>query len=135
VETGQFHWAEVTLPLVPGQNPAQALAQLAPSGAADRRDHLLRVLATGRTTLAERQSLDDAAQGLAPDFAHFQLETLNLDTEIDAADLEALDHGGALRLAADDLAAQAQDPTTAEADRRVAAGALNRLYGYLREGV
>ncbi len=134
IETGQFHWAEVTLPMVPGQNPAQALQQLAPPNAADRRDHLLRVLATGRTTMAEHQALNDAAQGLAPDFAYFHLDTDNLDTEIDASDLEALDHGGALRLAAEDLATQAQNTATAEADRRIAAGALNRLYAYLREG-
>lgn len=133
VATGQFHWAEAALPLVPGQDPSHALAQLAPPQSADRRDHLLRVRATGRTTLAERLTLQETAEALAPDFAYFQLDTQVLDTEIDAADLEALDHGGALRLAAEDLAIQAQDTTRAEADRRIAAGAMNRLYAYLRD--
>ena len=134
IETGQFHWAEAPLPLVPGQDPAPALAALMPAAAAARRDHMLRVRVSGRATLADHLALQDLAQALAPDFAHFVLETAALDTEIDAADLETLDHGGALRLAAEGLADRAQNPALAETDRRIAAGALNRLYAYLREG-
>mgnify|MGYP000942706982 FL=1 len=133
IETGQFHWSEVTLSLVPGLDPVHALTQLAPPSSAARRDHLLRVRATGRTTLAERLALQDHAQALAPDFAFFELDTQGLDTEIDAADLEALDHGGALRIAAEDLVTQAKDPARADTERRVASGALNRLYAYLRD--
>lgn len=133
VETGQFHWAEVPMPLVPGQDPGPALRQLVPVQSAVRRDHLLRVRATGRTTLADRLTLQDTAQALAPDFACFQLETQALGTEISAHDLEALDHGGALRLAAEDLAQQTQDPARSETERRIAAGAVNRLFSYLRD--
>ncbi|MCL4676305.1 MAG: metallophosphoesterase [Pararhodobacter sp.] len=134
IDTGRFHWAEAPLPLVPGQDPVHALTALVPAAAAARRDHLLRVRATGRATLADHLALQETAQGLAPDFAHFALDVMALDTEIDAADLEALDRGGALRLAAEGLAARAQDTALADTDRRIAAGALNRLYAYLREG-
>lgn len=133
VETGLFHWQEAALSLVPGQSPADAVGQLTPADPATRRDHLLRLRATGRTTLAERRALEDLAQALAPDFAYFHLDTEALDTEIDASDLDTLDHGGALRLAAEALATKAQDTTLAEDERRVATGALNRLYAYLRE--
>ena len=131
--TGQFHWSEAELPLLPGHDPAAALAALIPADPAARRNHLLRVHATGRTRLAQHQSLGDAAANLAPDFAYFQLETNALQTEVEAADLDHLDHGGALRIAAEALSAQANDTTLSEADRRVATGALTRLFGYLRD--
>ena len=134
VETGQFDWTEAPLSLVPGQDAAAALSALLPPPGAGRRDHLLRLRAQGRATLAEQQALRDAAEAAAPEFAFFALDTATLDTEIDAADLDALDHGGALRVAAEALAAQARDPARAEDDRRIAAGALNRLYAYLSEG-
>jgi len=134
IETGQFHWSEAALPLVPGQDPADALRQLVPGNLAQRRDHLLRVVATGRTTLADQLALNEAADSLAPDFAYFHLDASALDTEIDASDLDSLDHGGALRLAAEELAKEAGDPAQALSERRIASGALNRLYAYLREG-
>jgi len=133
VETGAFHWAEVPLPLVPLQDAAGALNALLPPPGPARRDHLLKLRAQGRATLAAQQALREAAAAAAPDFAHFALLTTGLETEIDAADLDALDHGGALRAAAEALAAQARDDTRPEDQRRIAAGALNRLYGYLRE--
>ncbi|GAB4273855.1 MAG: DNA repair exonuclease [Pararhodobacter sp.] len=133
VETGQFHWQEAALPLVPGQDGPAALSALTPADAAARRDHLLRVVAQGRATLADQQALRDAAEAIAPDFAWFDLDTRALETEIAAGDLDALDLGGALRHAAQILADRAQDAALAEAERRIAAGALNRLYATLRE--
>ena len=133
IETGQFHWAEAVLPLVPDLDPVQALARLLPDDFAQHRDHLLKIRATGRATLAGQAALLERAQTLGPDFWVFSLELAGLDTQIDTADLEHLDHGGALRLAAEALARQAADPALAEAERRVAAGALNRLYSYLRD--
>ncbi len=134
VETGAFHWAEAALALVPGQEAGAALAALLPPPGAGRRDHLLRLRAEGRATLAAQADLRAGAEAVAADFAYFALDTAALASEIDAADLDALDHGGALRAAAGVLAAEAGDPSRAEAERRVAAGALNRLYAYLREG-
>jgi len=134
VETGAFHWAEARLTLAPGQDSAAALGALLPAPGIGRRDHLLTLRASGRATLAEQQALREAAATAAPDFAHFALDATALETEIDAADLDALDRGGALRAAAETLAARAGDMASPDADRRIAAGALNRLYAYLREG-
>jgi DNA repair exonuclease SbcCD nuclease subunit len=133
VETGQFHWAEVEMPLVPGQDGAATLETLLPAETARRRDHLLRLRATGRATLHDHQALADAAEAVAPDFAHFALDTTALVTEVEDSDLDSLDHAGALRHAADLLAQDTRDPALAEADRQIAAGALTRLFAYLRE--
>lgn len=131
---GQFHWAEVALPLVPGLDAAGALAALLPADAAERRDHLLRVRASGRAGLAEHQALRRAAAAAEPDFAHFRLDTGALEAELAAGDLDALDHGGALRNAAEALAAEARDQALPAETRRIAAGALTRLQSLLDVG-
>lgn len=133
IETGQLHWGDITLDLVPGMDARAALLDILPADAATRRDHLLRVRAVGRARLSEHDALRSAAGELAPDFCHFALDLAGLMVEPDAADLDQIDHAGALRVAADRLAAAAADPTRAETDRRISAGALNRLYGYLME--
>ncbi|MSU88692.1 DNA repair exonuclease [Rhodobacteraceae bacterium 2CG4] len=134
VETGGFHWEELPLPLTPGHDAAQALRSLLPADTAGRRDMLLRVRAAGRASLAEQAAMADAADAVAPDFAQFQLDASALATEYRADDLDAIDRAGALRMAADDLLAEAQDDGRPAEDRAVASAALNRLYGYVREG-
>lgn len=131
--TGRFHWSDETLALLPGQSTADALAALLPRDIAARRDHLLRIRATGRATLAERAALEEAARHAEPDFAFLALDLSDLATEIEATDLDQIDRAGALRLAADRLKARADDPGRDSPARRTAAAALNRLYGYLRE--
>ncbi|MBD3625508.1 MAG: DNA repair exonuclease [Rhodobacteraceae bacterium] len=133
VEVGSFHWSEQPLPLLPGQDAAQALAALLPGDTAARRDRLLRVRVTGRATLAQRAALADAARTTAPEFARFQLDTSDLATEYEADDLDSIDRGGALRMAADALLADARDEARPAEERAVAAAALNRLYGYVQE--
>ena len=133
IETGHFLWADQPLPLHPGQDGAAALRALLPG--AGRRDVMLRVTATGWTGLTERAALEDAAREVAPDFAHFELRTGDLGTQYDAGDLDRIDRsGGALRLAAKALVAEAGDEAMAAEDRAAAADALARLYAYVREG-
>lgn len=133
VTTGRFTWTETALPLVPGQPAAEALAAVLPSDRAARRDHLLRLRATGRATLSDRAVLDQAAAAVAPDFAFFEVDLAALATEFESADLDEIDRAGALRLAAERLRAAAEHPDRDATSRRVSAAALNRLYGYLRE--
>jgi hypothetical protein len=132
VPTGLFHWSEESLPLLPGEDTGAALRALLPSDRNAWRDHLMRVRATGRATLAGRAALAAAAAAEAPAFGYFELDDTGLETEVDAADLDAIDRAGALRLAADRLNERASNETEAAEARRVAAAALNRLYGYLR---
>lgn len=133
ISTGRFHWSDDILPVVPGQDATAALSALLPTDPAARRDHLIRVRASGRTTLSERAALEDAVRSVAPDFAHFQLDLTLLAIEVEAADLDDIDRGGALRLAAERLKSKSDDDALDGAARRTASAALNRLYGYLRE--
>lgn len=125
IRTGHFHWTEIALQVTPGADAVAALAQaLPPSG---RRDTLLRLRLSGRARLAGRAELMAAAWAAAPDFAHFEIRADDLATEHDASDLDLIDRpGGALRIAAEALAA---DP-----DDRIARDALARLYSYVKEG-
>ncbi len=133
IETGRFFWSDAPLALVPGQDAAAAFAALLPPDRAARRDHLTRIRATGRATLAEQAALSAAATDAAADFAYLALDLSALATEVEAADLDAIDRAGALRLAADRLRDRAADPALDGETRRVATAALNRLYGYLHE--
>lgn len=132
VETGAFLWTEAELALFPRQDAAAALARLLP--AEGRRDVLMRVRATGWAGLPDRADLTRAAQRLGPEFAHFELDAAALGTIYETADLDEIDRGGALRLAADRLRDDAEDADLSAADREIAQAALARLYAYGREG-
>lgn len=132
VETGALTWRAQDLSLLAAQDGAGALAATLPTDRSARRDHLLRFKATGRATLAGRATLHDAADAVAPEFCFFALDDIALQTEFEAADLDAIDRNGALRLAAESLSDAAQDETRTADARQVSAAALNRLYGYLK---
>ena len=131
IETGQFHWSDADLPLIPGAS-LTALDRLIPPDPATRRNHLMRLRISGRATLAEQAALRTAVANIAPDFAHLTLDNTALASEVDLTDLDAIDRAGALRMAADALAHAAHDGTKSAQDRSISAGALNRLYGYLQ---
>ncbi|MFG6561833.1 exonuclease SbcCD subunit D [Sulfitobacter sp. 1A15299] len=130
VEIGSFLWSEAEVTLHPRQDVAAALQALLP--AAGRRDHLLRVKAGGWARLPDHAALDRAAQACAPDFAHFELLTDSLGTQYETADLDEIDRGGALRMAADILVSEAQSDSLPQPDRDVAADALARLHAYVQ---
>lgn len=133
VEIGQFHWAEARLPLHPRQDAAAALQTALP--ASGRRDVLVRVVASGWATLADRTELERAAERIGPEFAHFELRADGLETQYDAADLDEIDRsGGALRIAAEALMSDAEAEALTAEERAAAADALARLYAYVREG-
>lgn len=131
IETGSFHWASLDLPLVARQDAAEALIALLPDRG--RRDILLQITATGWAALPDQAHLKETAAHHAPDFAHFELKTDALGTLVEATDLDAIDRGGALRLAAETLMQDAQSDSLSQDDRAVATDALARLYAYVRE--
>ncbi|WP_113911191.1 metallophosphoesterase family protein [Roseovarius dicentrarchi] len=131
VETGTFLWSETDLPLHPRQDAAAALAAILPGS--DRRNILTRVRATGWAGLPDHADLRRAADRCAPDFAHFELVTDALGTQYQTADLDQIDRGGALRLAADALMQDAESAALPQDAKDVAADALARLYAYVRE--
>ncbi|WP_235856090.1 metallophosphoesterase family protein [Mesobaculum littorinae] len=131
VETGVFLWAEADLPLRAGQDPAAALAALLP--ATGRREILQRVRASGWAGLPQQVALSRAADRAAPEFAHFELRRDGLGTLYDDADLDEIDRGGALRIAADRLKAEVDAGPPDSASAQIAGAALARLYAYVRE--
>jgi len=129
VETGSFAWRTVPLHLLSGDDSAAALDQLLPAGAL-RRQTLLRVVASGRTRLAERTVLATAIVDASHDFAHLELDESGLETDCESEDLDLIDRGGALRVAADDLLAEAGDLARSADERTIAREALVRLFSY-----
>lgn len=130
VETGEFHWREIDLPLTPREDAAAALAAALPPG--PRRNLLIRVNATGWAGLPDRLDLHRAADRLAPEFGLLRLTTDRLGTQYETADLDEIDRGGALRMAADSLKAEVDDATLSQTDRTVAGDALARLYALVQ---
>ena len=131
VETGRFLWQDIALSLSPRQDAAAALSAVLPDEG--RRDRLLRITPTGRAGLSDQADLQRAAARLGPEFAHFELRPGSLQIQYDVTDLDEIDRGGALRLAADALMAEADGETLSRQDREVAADALARLYAYVKE--
>lgn len=129
VDTGVFEWRTLLLELFSGDDPAERLDTRLPPGSL-RRQVLLRVAASGHTTLPGRTALTLATSAVEPEFAYVSLDDDQLTTDCDTTDLELIDHAGALREAAQTLLAETQDPTLDAASRTVARDALVRLFTY-----
>lgn len=120
--TGQFGWVDLALTLVPGDGPDKIA--LPPQRAP--RDTLLSLGLGGALSLADRAVWDRALADLAPTLAHLACDDTGLTLLHDPADLDVIDRAGALRDAAEALAA---DPDPAARD------ALRLLYSWcLAEG-
>lgn len=131
IETGSFLWKHAELMIHEGDPAAQMLESLLPD--TDRRNTLLRLSAKGWASLSENAALTASVTRHAPEFAFLELLSEKLSTLHSVADLNEIDHAGAMRLAAEQLMAEAEDPALAEEDRAIAAAALSRLYAYAKE--
>jgi DNA repair exonuclease SbcCD nuclease subunit len=131
LETGSFAWRTLALELLESEDPAATLAAILPE--ARRRQTLVTIAATGRTRLAGRAALAQAAAHAAPDFAHLELDESGLATEVEIGDLDDIDRAGALREAADALLAQARDESRPAGDRDISRAALARLFSYAQD--
>ena len=130
VETGFIRWQAIELNFQPGDDPAERLHAALPEPA-KRRDTLVRLTATGRLSLAERARLEQAISDNDEDFATFEFNLQRLDLEHESADLDDIEPtAGALRAAAEQLLAGAENPDVDAEARRVSRAALGRLYGY-----
>ena len=131
IETGQFDWSEISLPLTPEQDAANAFDAALPMNGTARRDTLLRVRASGWARLAQRMELARAAVEAGPEFGYFEFSDADLGTEYATGDLDEIARGGALRMAAEALYGEAEDAAMGAEDRAVSAAALRRLYSYV----
>jgi DNA repair exonuclease SbcCD nuclease subunit len=133
VPTGEIIWHRLTLEMTPDDDCTNLVAQSLPLLHA-RRDTLLHVEARGRLRVQQMQDLGRILAQVAPDFLDLtqDLERVRLSHAV--TDLDAIDaSGGALRQAAQALAARAEDPDLSAADRRVAATALSQLFSFVAE--
>ncbi|HAE25725.1 metallophosphoesterase family protein [Hyphomonas adhaerens] len=131
IEIGEFLWAKAELPLLSETNVVEALEGILPES--DRRNVLMRVKATGWSSLAQQAELRHASVRLGPDFGFMDLNFDDLGTTYDEADIDEIDKAGALRLAANRLKDDAESETLSTDERSVSAGALSRLYAYIKE--
>jgi len=131
IETGEFLWTKAELPLLSDSDAVRAFETILPQS--DRRNVLMRIRVTGRTTLEQQAALQQAAARVGPDFGDLAITLDDLGLTYEDADLDAIDQAGALRRAADQLRADAESNTLSASERSVAAGALSRLYSYIRE--
>jgi len=129
LETASFAWRTLPLHLLNGDDPRAAFEALL-LASWDRRQALVRLVATGRTRLAERAALKAAIERAIPDFAFLELDETGLVTESDVEDLDQIDRAGALREAANALFAEAGDERRSASDREIARAALARLFSY-----
>lgn len=127
--TASFVWRSLDLHLLEGAAPEPALNSLLP-GLRERRNSLIRVVATGHSRLAARAELVAATDRVVPDFAFLELDQTGLATECEVEDLDQIDRSGALREAANALLAEATDERRASSEREIARAALVRLYSY-----
>lgn len=133
VAAGLFDWQILAQDLLPDLDALADLTAALPP-VAHRRDALVRVALRGRTGPSARAALTAALTDAAPDFGYLDWDETGLATRIDQSDLDLIDRAGALRAAAEALRTEAADPALSEADRRVAAAALDRLFA-LAQGV
>ncbi|MGR9244067.1 metallophosphoesterase family protein (plasmid) [Rhizobium leguminosarum] len=127
--TASFVWRSLDLHLLEGDAPEPALNSLLP-GLRERRNSLIRVVATGHSRLAARAELVAAIDRVVPDFAFLELDQTGLTTECEVEDLDQIDRSGALREAANALLVEAADERRASSEREIARAALVRLYSY-----
>ncbi|MBI1170020.1 DNA repair exonuclease [bacterium] len=130
---GSLAWQRVLLDLGEGDDPLAAHEAALPA-LARRGVTLLDMQVSGRLHALDRVALEDASRQVAPDFLWHDADFSDLATLRDATDLEAIDHQGALRAAAEALAREAADPHLPTDARETAQAALSHLFSYALEG-
>ncbi|MCC5975944.1 MAG: DNA repair exonuclease [Rubellimicrobium sp.] len=131
VATGRRDWRQAEIALLPGEDVAGRLRTALPLVVA-RAVTLLSLRLEGRLGLAARDALQAELAEVGPDFLHLEADLSGLAPVHDPADLDRIDRGGALRTAAEALAAEEADPDRAAQDSAVAAEALQHLFAFAR---
>ena len=130
--TASFAWQTSPLEILGDDDGLDGLEAVLPEAGA-RRHTLLRLTLSGQARIAVRTALATRSEAIAPQFAHFEVEDSALLTECEASDLEAIDHAGALRLAAETLLAESGDTLLSADERAIAQAALMRLFTYCEQ--
>lgn len=133
VKTGEIWWQRAALELTPDDDPTTLIEAALPA-LATRRDTLFHVILSGRVGVQQIQSFKASLARVGPDFLNLTQDLDSVKLAHEVADLEAIDpSGGALRQAAESLAARAQDADLSAVDRRIASTALSQLFSFVAE--
>ena len=130
--TGSIKWQRAELELTEGDDTIAAHERVLPT-LTRRALTLFDLHVTGRAHALARVALEQAAQNAAPDFLWHWADFSGLGMMHDTADLDAIDHQGALRAAAEALARDAVDPHLSPDTRATAEAALSHLFSYALE--
>lgn len=130
--TGTIAWTRATLDLAEAVESEAALAALLPP-LGDRAQTLFHLVITGRARPLERVALEQTIAGVAPDFLWQRADLTGLGLIQDTGDLDTIDRHGALRSAAEVLAAEAADETLSPEARETARAALSHLFSFALE--
>ncbi len=125
--TGRFFWHREEANLFHGTDIDILETRLRGLSGDDLGAVLVWLKAAGALSLAERQSFDDRiVHGVGSALRVLRVDDAALLARPTQADLEAIDHAGFVRMAADALAARAADEN--DEARDIAGAALQRLY-------
>jgi len=133
IHIGKYDWQELELRLSPGLDAVSSLLALLPTDRGKWRSTLIKLHLRGYAHLDQRMALRDGIDEIKPEFCHFEYSDRNLHTEYQPDDLERIARGGALRIAAEALKAEADDGELSQPDRDIADAALTRLYSLVKE--
>jgi DNA repair exonuclease SbcCD nuclease subunit len=125
--TGRFSWHRMSGELFHATDIDVLETRLRALSAQDLGAVLVWLSVSGALSLTERQSFEDRImRGVGSAVRVLRTDSAGLMARPTEADLEAIDHAGFVREAANILAARAADE--ADAERDIAAAALQRLY-------
>ena len=130
--TGSITWQRAQLDLTEDDDASALHDRVLPPLAA-RALTLFDMPVTGRAHALARVALEQAAMNVAPDFLWHRADFSELGMVHDTDDLDAIDHRGALRAAAETLAIEASDTRLAPEVREAAQAALSHLFSYALE--
>lgn len=130
--TGSLHWQRQSLDLTDLPEVLAAHDAALPP-LAQRSNTLFDLRLTGRVHGLAQVRLEQATRDAAPDFLWHQADFAELAVLHDSGDLDAIDQQGALRAAAEVLAAEAEDAGLSPEDRALASAALSLLFSYALE--
>ena len=130
--TGGMNWQRVWLDLADDDDNDAAYRAVLPQ-LSERGHTLFDLVVTGRASPLDRVTLEQSVAKVAPDFLWHRADLARLGMVHDIDDLDAIDRQGALRAAAEALAAEAADKSLASETRATAQTALSRLFSYALE--
>jgi hypothetical protein len=128
--TGRFEWRQETLQ-IHGENDVETVAERLRSRHQEPARLLVDLRLEGTLSLAARERLGRVLDDLAAALRFLRIDDHALYLDPSQEDLEAIAHGGFVRIAAERLRAMADEPE--EPAREAAARALFRLYAELRK--